>query len=400
MNTMRKMCQHARLRMWVPVSVWAALSAPMALAGTTFTIKPNARLDWDSAHMERTAPGARTAHGSELRRLWLGASGQVGGLDYKAVADLTKLEHRVRRDAIKMRDAWLGKKIGPGKLMLGQLKQAFSLDGETSSSAGIFIERANSVSPLLPGFRKAIGWKMADAQRSLTASVWRLQQIGKPQLAGFGAGTRLTFAPQAEVGDVRHLGLSLVHEHHAHPGTRGAPALRVRANMGAHLSTAARLDLARFSSGRAVDAEKWALEYARVNGAWSWQGEFSGSLMNDGVEKARIVGGYAALGFFVSGHTRRYEVGSGHFAQIKGVSWNSPAWELALRLDHVRGRQDAAGKSVRVDASATALTFASNWYVHPNLRLMLNVVSSHDRNPLTGHKGRNHELIGRVQYAF
>jgi len=200
--------------------------------------------------------------------------------------------------------------------------------------------------------------------------------------------------------ELRHLGLSLAHERHDHPGSEDAPAPTIRARTGARLSKAMRPNLASFSSGGATDVDKWSLEYTRVHGAWSWQGEFSGGMLDDGSEEAKLIAEYAALSWFVSGHTRRYDAVGGRFGRIKGVTSGHPGWELALRYEHVRGRQRDHHGLDHIDTSTSAWTLASNWYLHPNVRLMLNLVTSFDHDRVAHSHSRNRELIARAQYDF
>jgi len=372
---------------------------PVNASKSAFSSKPSVRVDWDSGHLDHEVDGH--THSSELRRLRLGASGKLGTLDYKAVADLSGLErHHFTRDGIKMRDLWVSQRLGAGTLMLGQFKQAFSLEGSTGSNVGIFMERAAAIEVLAPGYHKAISWQMSGPHTALASSVWKLQKIGAPQFAGYGAGTRFTFAPHLYADNVRHFGLSLAHEYHDHPGTAGAPALRLRPRTGAHLSKAMRPTFAEFSGGGATEVDKWSLEYARVYGAWSWQGEFSGGLMEDGTEEARILAEYGVLSWFVSGHTRRYDAASGRFARLNNVTSSNPGWELALRFEHIHGRQrDHLGMD-HLNNSTTAWTLASNWYMSPNFRLMLNFITNFDRDHLVRTQVRSYELIGRMQYDF
>jgi len=376
-----------------------ALAVPMAQAtAPAFSIKPKARVDWETAYLDHEHHG--TARGSQLRRMWFGAAGKAGTLDYKAVADLGRLKYGLHRDHLKIRDLWLRQRLGPGALTIGQFKQVFSLEGYTSSTVGSFIERSAAVSALSPGYHKAIGWQMADTHSTLAASVWQLQKIGAPQFAGFGAGTRFTFTPQVQDNALRHLGVSLVHEHHDHPGSDGAPALTLRARTGSHLSKAMRPTLASFSGGGATDVDKWSLEYADVHGAWSWQGEFSGGLLDDGTEEAKLIAEHGALSWFVSGHTRRYDAAGGRFGRVTGVTPSNPGWELALRIEHIRGRQRDNNGIDHINTSTLAWTLASNWYLDTNLRLMLNLVTSFDRDHLTRTHSRSRELIARAQYDF
>jgi len=396
LTTMRKICQ----RLSAPAALCLALYAPMTLAGEAgsfFSIKPSVRVDWEAAQID--ANGARTMHGSEFRRLGIGAVGKIGTLKYKAAVDPLGLKDRVSRHSLKMRDLWVSQKLGPGTLKVGQFKPTFSLDGTTGSDVSPFIERASGPVVLVPSFRKAVSWQMGGERGSVAANLWRLQKIGAPHFAGFGIGTRLTFAPLARAGEVRHLGVSLAHERHDHPGAKDMPKLNVRALTGAHLSKSLRPSLASFSAGRATDVEKWALEYAEVHGALSWQGEFSGARLGDGVDKALVLSEYGAVSWLISDHTRGYDAGSGRFAKIKGVTPKSPGWELAVRLDHIHGRQHAKGPD-HINTASTAWTLASNWYLRPDFQLMLNLANTQDHDRLSGKKARFRELFARVQYDF
>jgi len=183
-------------------------------------------------------------------------------------------------------------------------------------------------------------------------------------------------------------------------GAQGAPAMRLRPRTPSHLSRAIRPTVATFSDGLDTAVDKWSLEYARVHGSWSWQGEFSGGLLDDGSEHARLLAGYSALSWFVSGHARRYDVASGSFMRVQGVFPNSPGWELALRYERMHGRQRDKNGLDRIDLSVSVLTLASNWYLRPNLRLMLNLVMNHERDHLTRSSGHSRELIARAQYDF
>jgi len=285
-------------------------------------------------------------------------------------------------------------------------KSAFSpqygmhADRETASSTAPFIERTAAMTVFSPDYRKALGWQMATARSSLASSVWTLQKIGTPQFAGYGAGTRFTFAPLMRGNDTRHLGVSFAHERHARRRRGGAPALKLRSRTGSHLFRAMRPVMAEFSDGRATDMDKWSLEYARTHGAWSWQGEFSGGQLDDGTEEAKLMAEYGALSWFVSGHTRRYDTVGGRFGRVQGISASHPGWELALRYEHIRGRQRGDNGLDTTDIETSAWTLASNWYLHPNLRLMLNLVATFDHDHNTHASSLTRELIARAQYDF
>ncbi len=353
------------------------------------------RLHLDFATFDNDDRGKRNKNDTEIRRAWVDVSGKFFAVDYKMEADFSG-------DRVEAKDVYISRSFGTaGKLTVGQFKQYYSLDDRTSSNYGSFLERGNAAITLAPLYRLGVSWQANPGDFTWAASIYSLESIDAWQVKGRAAGGRVTWAPSPSAGDVLHLGVSLAREAYDNPGANGAPALRISPRPAGHLSDESRLRLVDFSAGRDTDVNKWSLEYAQVKGPLSWQGEFSGATFDDGSQRGDVMAAYGALGWFVTGETRSYDSKTGRFARIKDIRHKLGAFELALRYDQMRGAQHLNGQPDLRDGSTEAWTLAGNWYMRDNLRFMLNVIQSRNRDRLTSTTLDNTRAVtGRLQFDF
>ncbi|HBK47345.1 MAG TPA: porin, partial [Xanthomonadaceae bacterium] len=184
-------------------------------------------------------------------------------------------------------------------------------------------------------------------------------------------------------------------------GAHGAAALRIRPRPAGHLSDQSRITLASFGDGRDTDVDKWSLEYAQVRGPLSWQGEFSGGEFDDGAQRASVRAAYGLVSWFVTGESRGYDRRTGRFARIGDIAHRHGAFELALRYERMWGEQHYAGQPALIDAATGSWTLGANWYLKPNLRLMLDLIDSRNRDRLARTTlDHTRALTGRFQYDF
>ncbi|RMH93236.1 porin [Lysobacter pythonis] len=379
------------------VLVLSALAAPAFAAdgGRPVTASLGGRLHLDFAHFDNDTRGKPNKNGTEIRRAWLGVSGKFFAVDYKLEADFSS-------DPIIARDVYLSRSFGKaGRLTIGQFKQYFSLDDRTSSNYGSFLERGHAGSTLAPLYRLGASWQANPGDFSLAASVYSLESINVWQVKGRAVGGRATWSPAPREGDVLHLGVSLARERYDTPGANGVSALRIRPRPAGHLSDNNRPTLVDFSAGRDTDVGKWSLEYAQVHGPWSWQGEFSGATFDDGAQRGQILAAYGMLSWFATGESRAYDRKTGRFTRIKNIRHKAGAFELALRYDRMQGAQHAYGMPDARRASTDAWTLGGNWYLRKNLRLMLNLIETRNRDRLSGlTTDRTRALTGRLHFDF
>jgi len=110
---------------------------------------------------------------------------------------------------------------------------------------------------------------------------------------------------------------------------------------------------------------------------------------------------YGMLSWFVTGESRSYDRKTGRFARIKDIRHKPGAFELALRYDQMRGSQHLDGQADLRNGSTEAWTLAGNWYLRDNLRFMLNLIDSRNRNRLADTTlDRTRVVTGRLQFDF
>jgi phosphate-selective porin OprO and OprP len=356
----------------------AALSAPaFAEDDRPVTATLGGRLHLDFATFDNDNRGTPNKDDTEIRRAWVDVSGKFFVVDYKLEADFSG-------DRVEAKDVYLARSFGKaGKLTVGQFKQYFA--GTT----------------LAPLYRLGASWQANPGDFTWAASVYSLESIDAWQVKGRAAGGRVTWAPSPRDGDVLHLGLSLAREAYDNPGAAGVPGLKIRPRPAGHLSDESRLTLVDFSAGRDTDVNKWSLEYAQVRGPLSWQGEFSGATFDDGAQRGDVMAAYGMVSWFVTGESRAYDRKTGRFARVKDIRHKAGAFEVALRYDQMWGAQHLDGAPDLRRGSTEAWTLGGNWYLRDNLRFMLNVIESRNRDRLAGLTvDRTRAVTGRLQYDF
>lgn len=376
-------------------AVFAAAPAVAADDDRPVTAEIGGRLHLDFASFDNDGRGTPNKDDTEVRRAWLDVSGKFFVVDYKMEADFSG-------DRVEAKDVYLSRSFGDaGRLTVGQFKQYFSLDDRTGSNYGSFLERGNAGTSLAPLYRLGASWQANPGDFTWAASLYSLESIDAWQVKGRAAGGRATWSPSPAAGDVLHLGVSVARELYDNPGASGAPGLRIRPRPAGHLSDESRLTLVDFSAGRDTDVDKWSLEYAQVRGRWSWQAEFSGATFDDGLQRGKVLAGYGMLSWFVTGESRGYDRKTGRFARIKDIRHKAGAFELALRYDQMRGDQHLVGLPDLRDGSTEAWTLGGNWYLRDNLRFMLNLIESRNRDRLADVTvDRTRAVTGRLQFDF
>jgi phosphate-selective porin OprO/OprP len=288
-----------------------------------------------------------------------------------------KAEYDFAEGGSDLKDVYMGlKELGPvGSVQVGQFKEPFFLDEQTSSSDITFMERALN-NAFLPDLRNvgAMAMNTAAEQRFL----W--------QLGIFRAtsGFRGTFSDFDETNwDValRVSGLPLWSDEgrrFVHLGT--AYVHRFRADT-AHFNQRPESHLA----GRFVDTMPFdatgidiaGAELAWVNGPFSTQAEYTHAFVNgdDGQRSGDFWGAYGQVSYFLTGEHRPYELGNGKFGRVEPKRNFDPpsgdwgAFELAARFSYLDLNDGGIRGGKLWDATA-----GLNWYLFPNARVMLNYI--------------------------
>ncbi len=322
-------------------------------------------------------------HGTEFRRARLFFSGTVYD---RAIFKVQYDFANTGDDKGDIKDAYLGlTNLGPiDKVLVGHMKESFSLDALTSSKYITFMERALTET-FAPGrntgfaihdrvLDKRILWQVGAFKDSDDAA-FSFEDDGKWNLTGRVVGVPL-YEDDGE--KVVHLGFAYSHQF------RGGNdfMLRYRRKPESHLAPY----LA--NTGSVMPTNNINLinpEIAVVWGPASFQAEYTRSFVNgdDGMRNTTFWGTYAQLSYFLTGEHRNYSLGSGSFSRVKPNANFNPskgewgAFQVGVRYSYV----DLNDEFVR-GGKMWDITAGVNWHLFPNTRVSLNYVHSELDNRL------------------
>ncbi len=352
-----------------------------------FKLKFGGRLqnDWAMVNLNERLDNAigGDGNGTELRRARIYFSGTV----YDRVIFKAQYEFANTGDGkTDIKDAYIGlTKLGPiDKVLVGHMKESFSLEGLTSSKNITFMERSltETFSPgRNTGFAihdtvldKRVLWQ-AGAFKNANDTAFGFSDDGMWNLTG-----RVTGVPLYEDDGekVVHLGFSYSHQfrggndfmlrYRRQPESHLAPYM---ANTGSVIST--------------NDINLINPEIAVVWGPASFQAEYTRSFVNGdaGMRNTTFWGAYAHLSYFLTGEHRTYKLGTGSFDRVKPNANFNPlkgdwgAFQIGVRYSYL----DLNDEFVR-GGKMWDITAGINWHLFPNTRLSLNYVHSELDNRL------------------
>jgi phosphate-selective porin OprO and OprP len=341
--------------------------------------------------------GNNSASGTEFRRARITLSGKAYGWEYKFEEDFAG-------DGVSERDLFIAKKLGPGKLTIGQFKPYRSMEELTSSNEVTMMERPfSSASALYDGrqFQQGLGYLLGGNSYTAGGSVFTLRDDSGSRTEALGYAARVTVAPLMSDGQVVHLGLSYSAENLNTNATPANNRLRGRANYAGRRGPSVSIyDVNNPALEGSLDVI--GLEAAMTAGPFYAQAEYamgSADLGKDGTGAAvgpdrDITSYYVMTSFHLTGESKPYKKGNGVFGSVKPKN-ASGAVELTARYDYISGEDDMSGA---VETEATALTVGANYYVNPNVRFMLNYTMGETE---TGpNKIEADQLALRTQFSF
>lgn len=345
-----------------------------------FQLRLSGRIQLDSAWMgedddAKTVANSKT--GVELRRVRIGAGGIIYG-DYEFIA-----EYEFSAGQTNFKDVWIAATKIPfiGRLEVGHDEEFASLDELTSDNDTLFVERALP-NVFAPSRNVGLSIQNTFFEQRMTAGMGVYKDTDN---FGFATGAdnyaftgRITGLPYYHaVKNDRVDNLRLVHL--GFWGSfRGASsdAFRVRQRPDVHLAEPL-IDTFGLI-GPVEDVGLVGGEAAMIYGPFSMQGEYMVQMVNRiGTEDVTMQGGYVQAGYVLTGEHHRYKTATGalgtvipkrNFQIAKGTG-GPGAWELALRYS----RLDLNDKDV-TGGTEDDITAGVNWYLNPNMKIMLNYV--------------------------
>ncbi|MBN2452993.1 MAG: hypothetical protein JXB40_01855 [Candidatus Omnitrophica bacterium] len=283
-----------------------------------------------------------------------------------------------------LKSAYVGMEHIPfvGELKIGHMKEPFSLEELDSFNDITFLERSLP-NVFAPGYDWGICMNNAwfDERITFAAGAFRNSVHSGTMVSGneWSATTRLTGLPWYEgQGRLMHLGAAYSYRVPESGGWnntnenirfRSQPELWTRDYV---------LDTGNFE----INSENLlGAEAAVVYGPLSIQGEVIDAWINSPRDqlstRGNLYGAYAYISYILTGESREYSTSRGEFRSVtpkhvfsfRDRTWG--AWEVAARCSYLNLDDKNLGIS---GGSLVDATIGLNWYLNPNMRLMVNWV--------------------------
>lgn len=381
-------------------------------ADGSFSIRVGGRIQLDTAFFDEDSGWARMGaaypeyglrdelDGLEFRRSRL----SIGGTIYRDMAFRAEYDFAADspgNDGGRFADVFLELKNLPylGSLRVGHYQEPFTLEEVTSNRYTTYLERAlpNTFAPSFNVgamarntlFEERMTWALGLFK---TTDDWPSENDSSEE-DGYAVTGRVTGLPWKSEDGRRylHLGASATRRNPDGP-------FRYRARPEAHLAQAY-LDTGTLEVSSLL---AYGGETLLVYGPLSLQAEYVRSELDVQSMGERHFDSYYVSGsWFITGESRPYQATEGaptrlrptHPFSLRDETKGWGAWEVALRYSSI----DLNDGLVR-GGEMTDWTFALNWYLNANTRIMLNYILAHPENDL--YDGDVEILQTRFQVDF
>jgi phosphate-selective porin OprO/OprP len=316
---------------------------------------------------------------------------------------------------VSLKDVYLGANELPffGTVLIGNQKEAFSLEELTSSKYITFMERALPNAAFVPARRTGIAsYNYTEDER------WTLAYgafFNEPWIAlrkeivddrqGIDIPIRVTWCPiyEADGRGVLHLGAGYLYRDDRNNALRLNARPEIHENHKGHQEFISSSSYWLDTGTMAVDDwHTMNLEAAVVYGPLSFQTElFYANTNNIGNADQDFYGAYAYGSWFLTGENRVYRRTRGSFYRVKpntnfwfvrtvdGTDFGWGAWELAARWSYLQ--LDPTFRSDNEQGILHDFTLGVNWYWNPHMRMMFNYI-----HPWSSIRGSNDVLVDRT----
>jgi len=304
---------------------------------------------------------------------------------------------------VSLKDQYIGMKNLPyvGTVLVGHMKEPFSLEQLTSSKYITFMER--SLPSILDSERNfGLLFKNHYLDKRMTASAGIFAVTGDngeffSREEDFNISGRVTGLPfyDKEDNQLVHLGFSLIQRFADH-GESGF-SLRPEIHQAQKY-----LDTGSFTSDGATVI---AAELATVHGPFSVQAEWkNGWIDNRDGHNWEASSAYVEASYFLTGESRNYKTSSGVFGRVTPNKPFNPgtgdwgAWQIAARYSWI-DLQDS-GMNGGEEQNITA---ALNWHLYSNVRMQFNYTYADvddTGDVLSNASGKIHAFQTRAQIEF
>src|SRR5690606_38153150 len=228
-----------------------------------YSLQVGGRLHFDGYAFDDDVAGNTGT--TEFRRARLTLSGTALGCDYTMEQDFA-----AGSNLDGLRDLYIARTIGPGKLFIGHFKPYRSMEELTSSNEILMMERPfASATGLFSGrqFQQGVGYLRGGGRYTAGFSVFNLRGASGPRNEGMGYAGRVTFAPVNDGDNTLHFGAWGSHEN----ANKGSADLRASAGYAGRRGPSQTIATVTGTSGDEVTA--WGVEAAGAFGPLFFQGE-------------------------------------------------------------------------------------------------------------------------------
>lgn len=366
---------------WKKLSLMTAISVVAtgtAWAQPEFDVRGRAHFDTAFVDADKNP---ELGSGTLLRRGRLGVNGDLtDDWDFQ-------IEYDFAGGSATANDVRLRRSLGPGRVIIGQVKVPMGLNELGSSNNITFIERSAPSNLVADSRRLGLSYHMSQGPVTFQSMVYT-NAINQSNTGNdpVGVAGRVVFNPVNDGSKVIHLGLSAAVED---LGTTSSIRLRERpesrpANGIRVIDTGSISDVS--------STAKLGLELAYQAGPFSAEAEYLNvNLDRDGAGSPSFGGYHVQASYVLTGESRSY--GSGVFGGISPAGSNG-AWEVAARYSSA----DLDDSGI-VGGGMDNVTLAVNYYVSSNLRFMANLIFSDVTDGRFGDENVNIFLM-RAAYSF
>jgi phosphate-selective porin OprO/OprP len=320
-------------------------------------------------------PGAFPDDGFNFRRGYTDVTAKLGPLGFKFQNDFA-----AGTFPGSLREVWVGARLGPGQLTIGQFKPYRGMEELASSNEITMMERPSTSSTGIYAGRQ---WLMGAGYKGFFrdqigygVDYMSLTHTGMP-LSGSSYGGRIFWVPISDPGNTFHLGFA----YSVDTSSPESLAARFSDPYGGRKGIAKSLGVAGAGGGGKSSQSNFAVEAAYALGPVTLQGEYVNTTLDDshavaGVQKDSTVQAYyVQASWFVTGERAIYRKERGAFGKPKPTgAWG--ALELAARYDFAENlTQSLNADPCRTGTSkceVTIVTLGANWYPREGVRFMLN----------------------------
>ena len=314
------------------------------------------------------AGGANEKHltsGAFFRSARISLEGNFHEYEYAVETDFAD-------ETSQLKDGYLRRILGPGKIIAGQFKVMEGLEQKTSSEDDTFIE-SSYLSQILPGHQIGAGYYGARGMFGYAGTLYNMRQAAdgeaRPLTSGLGTGMRGFFTPVNQNQMAVHVGASYAHEFAdvdnpdfiTNP-VRVSPAGRAeRYRNGSNTYRFVVYD----RNGERAKIDRFNVEGVVINGPLSLQGEYlTGRSKVKTQPDDDFKAWYTQISYFITGEARAYKELNGDIGRPK-PSRDTGAVEVAARYQRVE-REKISG------AHLSSTDLGLTYYANENVRFMVN----------------------------